>query len=275
MILHATQARRVSLLFALLVSLLTLFGSHSPTLAAGPRILTLSDMSDFSGAEGANNNTIAGATYKYAILLADNHAYVTILPHAFPGYAAFTTAVGVEDGDADNHPGTATLVVTVDGRRVKTIAKVYDQAATTLTVPFGQASQIKLTLVENQPRDLYLLLGNPAVVPSIPKPIATPPSFGSSGYSGKGAAGNETTLKMFSASVTAGSQETALITTGANAVLTVVIRYPGGSQQVVGPRKAGADGHFAYSWTVPRGVTGLVRVVVVSSSVVQATFTIQ
>ena len=57
-------------------------------------------------------------------------------------------------------------------------------------------------------------------------------------------------------------------------MLTVVITYPSGSQQVLGPKKAGADGHFAYSWVVPGGMAGIVHVVVVSSSVAQATFTI-
>ncbi|HVC83273.1 MAG TPA: NPCBM/NEW2 domain-containing protein [Chloroflexota bacterium] len=271
-----TSKISVSLVIALVVALTTVIGPSRHALAAGPRVLTLSDMGDFSGAEGANNNAIAGATYAKATLLGTNNAYVTLFTHHFPGYAAFTTAVGVEDGSADNHSGTATLVVTVDGKLVKTIAKVYGQAATTLTVPFGQASQIKLTLHmdPNPKKDLYMLLGNPTVLTSVPKSVAAPPAFGSGASGGNGGSG-KTTLTLFSASVAAGSQETALITTGANAALTVVITYPGGTQQVLGPKKAGPDGHFAYSWVVPGGIAGVARVVVVSSGVAQATFTIQ
>jgi hypothetical protein len=119
------------------------------------------------------------------------------------------------------------------------------------------------------------------VITSVPKAAATPPAFGSgpgTGSGGSGAAANgggKTTLKLFSASVASGGQETALITTGPNAMLTVVITYPSGSQQVLGPKKAGADGHFAYSWVVPGGMAGIVHVVVVSGSVAQATFTIK
>lgn len=272
MVIEGKPARRISLIVALIVSLITLFSPHQHVLAAGPRVITLSDMGDESGAEGANNSAIAGATYKYGTLLAFNNAYVTLFTHKFPGYGAFTTAVGVVDGSVDAHPGTATVSVTVDGKLVKRITKAYGQAATIFTVPFGQASQIKLTLHENQPKGLYILLGNPTVVTSVAKPVATPPAIGS----GSGVAGSaRTMLKLFSASVATGGQETALITTNANASLTVVITYPGGTQQVVGPKKAGGDGHFAYSWVVPGGVAGVVRVVVVSSGVAQATFIIQ
>ncbi|MGH2347042.1 MAG: NPCBM/NEW2 domain-containing protein [Chloroflexota bacterium] len=265
-----------SLIIALILALTILIDPSRHALAAGQRFLTLSDMGDFNFAEGANNNAISGATYKYGTLLAGNNAYVTLFTHKFPGYAAFTAAVGVEDGSVDNHPGTAILSVTVDGKLVKTITKSYGQAATTLTVPFGQASQIKLTLHENQKKDLYMLLGNPAVVTRVPKPVATPPAFGSgSGAGNGGGVGGTTTLRLSAASAASGSQETALITTGANAMFTVVITYPGGTQQVLGPKKAGADGHFAYSWVVPSGVAGVARVVVVSGGVAQATFTIQ
>jgi hypothetical protein len=251
-----------SLIIALVTALMTLIGPSRHALAAGHRFLTLSDMSDFNLAEGANNNAIAGATYKHGTLLAGNNAYVTLFTHKFSGYAAFTTAVGVEDGSVNNHPGTATLSVMVDGKLVKKITKVYGQAATTLTVPFGQASQIKLMLHQNQKQNLYLLLGNPAVLTSVPKAVATPPAFGSRSGNGNGGVGGATMLRLSAASVASGSQETALITTGANAPLTVVITYPGGKQQVLGPKKAGADGHFAYSWVVPSGVA-------------QATFTIK
>jgi hypothetical protein len=266
-----TSKISISLVIALVVALTAVIGPSRHALAAGPRVLTLSDMGDFSGAEGANNGAIAGATYAKATLLAFNNSYITLFTHHFPGYAAFTTAVGVAD-NSDNHPGgTVTVAVTVDGKLLKNIIKTYGQAATQLTVPFGQSSQIKLSMHNNQKRGYYVLLGNPTVVTSVPKAVATPPAFGSGG----GNSGGKTTLTLFSASVAAGSQETALITTGANAALTIVITYPGGTQEVLGPKKAGPDGHFAYGWVVPGGMAGVTRVVAVSSGVAQATFTIQ
>jgi hypothetical protein len=271
---NKTRKSSIALIVALILALATLAGPSRHALAAGKRVLSLSDMSDFSGAEGANGAAIAGATYAKATLLAFNNAYVTLFTHKWPGYTAFTVAVGVEDGTADDHPGTVTVAVTVDGKPFKSITKTYGQAATQLTVPFGHASQIKLVTHENQKNGLYVLLGNAMVVTSVPKPVATPPAFGSGGNGGNGGSG-KTTLSLFSASVTAGSQETALITTGANASLTIVINYPNGTQQVVGPKKAGADGHFAYSWNVPGGMTGITRVLVDSSGVAQGTFTIK
>ena len=166
--------------------LLILFGPSLHTRAAGSSVLTVSEWSDFSGAEGANNNAVSGVTS--GCILVGNNAYVTLFTHKYPGYAAFTTAVGVEDGSVDAHPGTATVSVTVDGKLVKTIAKEYGQAATRLTIPFGQSSQIKLTLHENQPKALYVLLGNPSVLRSLP---------GAAGTGSMPVAGNGQTTSRF------------------------------------------------------------------------------
>src|SRR3977135_2856505 len=135
MVIYGSRTIPVALCVALVLAFTALLGPTHTTLAAGPRVLTLSDMSDFNLAEGANNNAIAGAPYKVATLLVGNNAYVTLFPHKFPGYTTFTTAVGVEDSSVDAHSGTATLSVTVDGKLVKTIAKIYGQVATTLTIP--------------------------------------------------------------------------------------------------------------------------------------------
>ncbi len=256
--------------------MLPLVGPGRHALAAGPRVLDpYPTWSDFGGGvEGANGAAIAGETYAKATLLAANNAYVTLFTHKWPGYAAFTVAVGVEDGSVDDHPGTVTVAVAVDGKPFKSITKTYGQAATQVTVPFGQASQIKLEMHDNQKKGFYVLLGSPTLITSVPKAVATPPAFGSGGGNGGNTTG-KTTLQLFSASVAAAGQETALITTGANTSVTIVINYPNGTQQVVGPRKAGADGHFAYSWNVPSGMSGVTRVLVDSSGVAQGTFTIK
>jgi hypothetical protein len=270
--------------FALLMALSPLAGPRYRAYAAGSRVITSSDLGDFSGVESAAGSSIAGVTYKQAMLLAFNKSYATLFTGKFPGYAAFTTAVGVPDGTADDHAGTVTIVVTVDGKPFKTITKSYGQAATMLTVPFGHASQIKLTVRDNQSSILYVLLGNPSVTTVAPRAVATPePIAGNNNGNGNGggasssgtAGAGKTTVKLFSPSVGVGSQETALISTGHGAELTVVITYPGGSQQVLGPKKAGADGNFAYTWTIPSGVAGTARITVVSNTVVTSTFTIK
>jgi hypothetical protein len=275
---HSKPAGLIALVIALLAALSTLLGPSHQALAAGPRYLTTSDMTDSTQVSNYTNQTIAGEKYAHDIMMTETGAYVTISPHAFPGYAAFTVAVGIADGFG-NTSGGATLVVMVDGRVVKSISKTVGQAATTLTLPFGQSSQFKLSVKENQKKAVIVMLGNASVITSVPKAAATPPAFGSGGGTGSGgtagSTSGKTTLKLFSSSVAPGSQETALITTGPSAMLTVVITYPSGSQQVLGPKKAGADGNFAYSWMVPGGMAGIVHVVVVSSSVAQATFTIQ
>jgi len=277
---HSKPTGLIALVIALVATLSTLLGPSHQALAAGPRYLTTSDMTDSTQVSNYTNQTIAGEKYAHDIMMIETGAYITISPHAFPGYAAFTVAVGIADGFG-NTSGGATLGVMVDGRVVKSISKTVGQAATTLTLPFGQSSQFKLSVKENQKKAVIVMLGNASVITSVPKAAATPPAFGSGGGTGSGGSGTagtdsgKTTLKLFSASVASGGQETALITTGPNATLTVVITYPSGSQQVLGPKKAGADGNFAYSWIVPSGMAGIVHVVVISSSVAQATFTIQ
>ena len=274
---HSKPAGLTALVIALLAALSTLLGPSHQALAAGPRYLTTSDMTDSTQVSNYTNQTIAGEKYAHDIMMIETGAFVAISPHAFPGYAAFTVAVGIADGFG-NTSGGATLVVMVDGRVVKSISKTVGQAATTLTLPFGQSSQFKLLVKENQKKAVIVMLGNASVITSVPKAAATPPAFGSGGGTGNGgtagSTSGKTTLKLFSASVAPGSQETALITTSPSAMLTVVITYPSGSQQVLGPKKAGADGNFAYSWIVPGGMAGIVHVVVISSSVAQATFTI-
>src|SRR5438105_1153168 len=105
MVIHGSRTTPISMCIALIVALTALLGATHATLAAGPRVLTLSDMSDFNLAEGANNGAISGVTYKVATLLVGSNAYVTLFPHKFPGYTTFTTAVGVEDSSVDAHSG--------------------------------------------------------------------------------------------------------------------------------------------------------------------------
>ncbi len=273
---NRTPKTRIVVVVALILALTNVFGSGRHVLAAGAHGMPLPAWSDFGGGvEGANGDTISGVTYAKATLLAFDKSYVTLFTHKYPGYAALTVAVGIVDASTNNHPGTNTVQVTLDGKPFKSITKTYGQAATQLTVPFGKASQIKIEMHNNQKAGFYVLLGSPTLVTSIPKAVATPPAFGSGGGNGSNGGSGKTTLSLFSASVAAGSQETALITTGTNASLTIVINYPNGTQQVVGPKKAGADGHFAYSWNVPGGMAGVTRVLVDSSGVAQGTFTIK
>jgi hypothetical protein len=267
--------------FALLIACSTLIETDRGAYAAGSRPVTSGDWGDFSGSENGAGNAIAGVTYKQAVLLAFNNSYITLYPGKFPGYAALTVAVGIPDGSTTNHPGTETITFTKDGTLFKKITKSYGQLATMVTVPFGKASQIKIQIHDNQKQGFYIVLGNPTVVATVPKAVATPEPIaggngGNSGTTGGGSTTGKTTLKLFSSTVSAGGQETALITAGHGAELTVVITYPNGSQLVLGPKKAGADGNFAYTWTIPAGVKGKVHITVVSySTVASSTFTVQ
>ncbi len=75
-------------------------------------------------------------------------------------------------------------------------------------------------------------------------------------------------------SIGAGGEQTALITTKPNAYVTLVVTHPSGVPLVTSPTRAGSDGHYTYTWHVPRGVHGVVPVVAVSGGVAQSSFTI-
>jgi hypothetical protein len=84
-----------------------------------------------------------------------------------------------------------------------------------------------------------------------------------------------TTLHLFSTSVAPGGQQVALVFTAPFAMTSMVITYPDGSQQVVGPQRAGPDGHFGYAWTLPGDIFGTVHVTVDSAGrVAQGSFTV-
>ncbi len=75
-------------------------------------------------------------------------------------------------------------------------------------------------------------------------------------------------------SIGAGGEQTALITTKPSAYVTLVVTYPSGAPLVTSPMRAGSDGHYTYTWHVPRGVHGVALVVAVSGGVAQGSFTI-
>lgn len=59
------------------------------------------------------------------------------------------------------------------------------------------------------------------------------------------------------------------------APVTLVISYPGGGEQVIGPTPAPASGRYTYSLRVPASIHGTVKVVAVTGGVVsQASFTV-
>jgi len=244
---------------ALLAGTALLSAAH-PMYAAGPRYLTINNFTNRVNAQdvsGSAEGTVAGVTYGHAIELSFARATATILPRAFPGYDALSFDVGLSDSNQFTGD-TGELLVEVGGATVKDLHVTYGQPAVHVVVPFGKAGAI--TLVVGSTTAKKLVIGNPKLRLAA---VAQP-----------GPVDGKLTMQIFSASVGAGGQETLLVTTSAMSMLSIVIVYPDGSQQVVGPRQADVDGHLAYTWTVPDAVTGTCRVVVVGSSVAQASFTI-
>ncbi len=83
-----------------------------------------------------------------------------------------------------------------------------------------------------------------------------------------------TSLRLGSATASAGGTEAIAVTAAPNAALVVVIDYPGGAQAVT-QAKADTTGHYTLSLTLPPAVTGTVHVTVDSGgSVAQTTFTV-
>ncbi len=120
-----------------------LLASTQPTRAAGPRALTFADFGGVSAAEDAPHSLVGGNSYAHAIKLDFYSSKVALFAHKFPGYASFSFAVGVPDDVAAG--STRELVVTVDGKTVRDITKVYGQPATTITIPLGGVTSIGLT----------------------------------------------------------------------------------------------------------------------------------
>jgi uncharacterized protein DUF642 len=81
-------------------------------------------------------------------------------------------------------------------------------------------------------------------------------------------------VKLGTATPSAGDSETVAVTAAAGATLTVVVDYPDGSQAVT-QAKADSGGHYSLTLTLPTNVTGKAHVSVVSAgTIAQAGFTI-
>jgi choice-of-anchor C domain-containing protein len=83
------------------------------------------------------------------------------------------------------------------------------------------------------------------------------------------------TLQLAAPTVTSGSQQTVQGAAGKNAAVALVVDYPDGTQ-LVAALKAGADGHYSHTWTVPASTHGLVQVLVDSAGkTARRTFTLR
>lgn len=82
------------------------------------------------------------------------------------------------------------------------------------------------------------------------------------------------TLQLGTASIAAGAQQTVTVSAAKSAALALIVDYPDGTQLVL-PSRAGADGTYRYSWSVPATIHGTVQVMVDSAgSIVRASFTV-
>lgn len=258
-----TPARRSGLVRSLAAAVLAgvvLLSAAHPLHAASPRYLGLNDYTDrvnVTDVSGSAAGSVAGVTYAHAIELSFARATASIFTRAFPGYDAVQFDVGLSDSGQFTGD-TGELLVSVDGVTVKDLRLTYGHQASHVVIPFAKASTITLTVGPATAKKL--VIGNPTL-----RPVAV---------AQQGPTGAKLTVQAFSRSVSAGGQETLLVTTRALTMLTIVIVYPDSSQRVVGPRQADADGHLADTWSVPAAVTGTCHVVVIGASVVQTTFSI-
>jgi hypothetical protein len=244
-----------------LLAMLTLAASSllvmAPASHAGAsRGLALNDLSNPVAIDlgDTGGDTVAGVRYTHILRLWAIDSAFSLSTQRFPGYAAFSFDVGFADSSL---PYAAELVVSADGTAVRTIDKREKEAVTHVVIPFQHASVIHLSLAPGS--NPGLLLANPTILPRV-LPGPSP---------------SKTKVQLVPAAAAAGGQETVLVTTLPDAFVTLVIDYPDGLQTAVGPRRTDADGHLVYTWAVPVGVQGTVRVVAVGTGIATATFLIQ
>jgi len=244
--------------------------------AKAPKPLTLADFFAISNPSQGSRVTyndssrkITGISYAPSLeidLTYGHTGFITLNSQALPGYNAITFVSGFNDSDVSDG-AKAKLSVYRDGALYKTFMVQQGVPAAPDAVPFDGHTIIKLVATWIQGGRADLLLANPQAVTlsgSTPAP-SQPPA---------GAQASNPTLMLAFPSIGMGGEQTALITTKPNAYVTLVVTYPSGAPLVTLPTRAGSDGHYTYSWHVPRGVHGVVPVVVVSGGVAQGSFTI-
>jgi hypothetical protein len=217
----------------------------------------------------SSNAAIAGTKYARAVEITVCYdgvmEGVSLNAQKLAGYTGVSFVLGMEDRNAVG--GTTTFVVTADGKQV--LQKLVRQGTfSTVVIPFGKAAVFNFAATVPSTGCDYLLLANPMAIggaqPSAQQPAPQPaPS------------GGTPVLQLVSTTVSAGGQETALVTTAKNASVGIIIDYPDGSQVLVGPKRAGPDGHLVYTWQVPAGTHGTVHLVVdKGGAVAEGTFTV-
>ena len=83
------------------------------------------------------------------------------------------------------------------------------------------------------------------------------------------------TLTLATPSVAQRGQQSVQVTAGKNAQLALVIDYPDGSQVVL-PTHAGPDGRYSYTWSIPSGIAGTIKVFLdAGGTVARASFTVR
>lgn len=253
-----------------------LTGAADATHAAAPRHLTLKDFGNTfyaTDVSGTADGTVSGFRYAHAIQLSGHNGTITYFTRSFPGYAALSFDIGIADSKTVSNDHCEFLLG-VDGKTTRDIVTSYGHVGLPIAVPLANANAVTLGVAEGKNPNCDLVIGDPMAVPSSPSPTSTPGS-GSTPTPGQPAASGTTGLQILSASVAAGGQETALVTAGAGASITLVIGYPDNTQQIVGPDRAGPDGRFTFIWTVPRGMQGATRIAAVSGGIAPGSFIIQ
>ena len=243
---------RLSAVAALLL-IAALLSQSLPAHALAPRPLAGADFLDYGFYTGfAGELIINGEHYKDCIsshVFPGNTEGASLNAHALVGYNAVVFKAGFQEGSGG---GTAELRISRDNRLYRTVILRNGSPAQTIQVLFAGAGTIELALVAGA--EEHLALAEPTAI------LAT----------GRGVA-----LALGATIVQPGAVQTIAVTTAPSAPVALIIAYPDGTEQTVGPTPASAGGKFSYVLHVPPAVHGTVRVVAVTDKVVaQATFTV-
>jgi len=245
---------RLSALAALLL-IASLLWQSAPAHALAPRPLTSNDFFDYQpytyiGFSGGL--IINGEHYKDGIGCHAVSGYpvrVSLNAHALIGYNAVVFKAGFQEGSGGT---TAELRISRDNRLYRTVTLHNGFPARTIQVLFAGAGTIEFTLSAGA--DERLALAEPTAILAI---------------------GHGVSLALGATSVQPGALQPIAVTIAPGAPVTLVISYPGGGEQVIGPTPAPASGRYTYSLRVPASTHGTVKVVAVTGGVVsQASFTV-
>jgi len=260
---------RLALVAALLL-IASVFSQALPARALAP--LPVPDSVWFG-----NNNvdfqdrSIGAVPYRHAVAFhlmnlgyysgSQEQAEVSLNVQLLRGYNAVRVQLGLADGGTNGV--LATIAVDRDGVPYRVFKVKQGMLALPAVIPFGGHRVLHFFVQAQHP---YPVGGAADMILGAPTAVLQ-------GAHGPGT-GPSVSLALGATTVQPGALLPISVTTAPSAPVTLVISYPGGGQQVIGPTPAPASGKFNYTLRVPATVHGTVGVVAVTGGVVsQASFT--